>query len=60
MAAAQRVVPGLFVIPTGIVDTFLIDAPDDVLWSMLGCPAATSTFSAGSRRPAGGRPIFAI
>jgi hypothetical protein len=28
MAASQQVVPGLFAIPTGIVNTFLIDALD--------------------------------
>ena len=38
MAAAQQVVPGLFVIPTGIVNTFLIDAPDGCALVDAGLP----------------------
>jgi glyoxylase-like metal-dependent hydrolase (beta-lactamase superfamily II) len=38
MAASQQVVPGLFVIPTGIVNTFLIDSPDGCVLVDAGLP----------------------
>jgi len=38
MAVARQVVPRLFVIPTGIVNSFLIDAPDRCLLVNAGLP----------------------
>ena len=49
MAISKQVVPGLFVIPTGIVSTFLIDAPRRCILGDASCPAAGPTSSAGSR-----------
>jgi glyoxylase-like metal-dependent hydrolase (beta-lactamase superfamily II) len=55
MAAAQQVVPGLFVIPTGIVNTFLIDAPDGCALVDAGLPGRDADIlrgvAAAGRRP---------
>jgi hypothetical protein len=49
MAASQQVVPGLFVIPTGIVNTFLIDALEGCVLVDAGLPGRDA-----------GRPMSAI
>ena len=55
MAASQQVVPGLFVIPTGIVNTFLIDAPDGCVLVDAGLPGRDADIlrgvAAAGRRP---------
>ena len=55
MAAARQVVPGLFVIPTGIVNTFLIDAPDGCVLVDAGLPGHDADILRGvaesGRRP---------
>jgi glyoxylase-like metal-dependent hydrolase (beta-lactamase superfamily II) len=55
MAAARQVVPGLFVIPTGIVNTFLIDAPDGCVLVDAGLPGRDADILRGvaesGRRP---------
>src|SRR5215831_21243309 len=55
MAASQQVVPGLFVIPTGIVNTFLIDAPDGCVLVDAGLPGHDADILQGiaesGRRP---------
>jgi len=55
MAAARQVVPGLFVIPTGIVNIFLIDAPDGCVLVDAGLPGRDADILRGvaesGRRP---------
>ena len=55
MAASQQVVPGLFVIPTGMVNTFLIDAPDGCVLVDAGLPGRDADIlrgvAAADRRP---------
>jgi hypothetical protein len=56
MAAARQVVPGLFVIPTGVVNTFLLDAADGCALIDAGLPDRVDDILRGiavvGRRPA--------
>ena len=55
MAALRQVLPGLFVIRTGIVNTFLIDAPDGCVLVDAGMPGCEADIlrgvAAAGRRP---------
>ena len=55
MAAVRQIVPGLLVIPTGIVNTFLIDTPDGCVLVDAGLPGHDADILQGiaesGRRP---------
>jgi len=62
LAAAKQVVPGLFVIPTGVVNTFLLDAADGCAPIDVGLPDRVEDILCGiaavGKRPADVRHLI--